>query len=112
MDAQIRNEFILQQLLALARVIDVTDQYRRQEMLNLVRAVLANDAVTHALVAPLVALYIRLSSSSGSGDRECVDALVELISDVRMPMTHSDCSRSIDEQRQRDVKVGMTYFLP
>ena len=29
MEAHIRNDFILQQLLALAKVIDVSDEYRR-----------------------------------------------------------------------------------
>ena len=85
----------------------------RQVMLNLVRSMLANDAVTHLLVAPLVSLFISLTSPGGrgGGDRECVDALVEVISDVRMPISQADCSRSLDEQRQLDVKVGVIILV-
>ena len=66
---------------------------------------LLNDDVTYGLVKPLVELFSKLSPSEGRVERERVDALIEIISDIRMPITQLETSRSSEEQRKLDLKV-------
>ena len=85
----------------------------RQTLRKLVRDMLLSDDVSYALVKPLVALFSQLSATSGNAatvEKQRVDALIEIISDIRMPITQLEttttASRDEEEQRKLDLKVN------
>ena len=84
----------------------------RQTLRKLVRDMLLSDDVSYALVKPLVALFSQLSATSGNAatvEKQRVDALIEIISDIRMPITQLETttvSRDEEEQRKLDLKVN------
>ena len=85
----------------------------RQTLRKLVRDMLLSDDVSYALVKPLVALFSQLSATSGGAstvEKQRVDALIEIISDIRMPITQLEtttaASRDEEEQRKLDLKVN------
>ena len=84
----------------------------RQTLRKLVRDMLLSDDVSYALVKPLVALFSQLSATSGGAatvEKQRVDALIEIISDIRMPITQLETttvSRDEEEQRKLDLKVN------
>ena len=75
---------------------------------------LLSDDVSYALVKPLVALFSQLSATSGGAstvEKQRVDALIEIISDIRMPITQLEttattASRDEEQQRKLDLKVN------
>ena len=77
---------------------------------------LLSDDVSYALVKPLVALFSQLSATSGNAatvEKQRVDALIEIISDIRMPITQLETttvSRDEEEQRKLDLKVTSAHI--
>ena len=75
--------------------------FDRRNLEKLLRDMLIEEDVSHTLVQPLMKLYKRLYTDAHSR----INQLVEIISDIRMPITTSQSTVSKEVKRKVDLKV-------
>ena len=68
---------------------------------------LVEEEVSHSLVGPLLQLYARLHT----GAEARVNQLIEIISDIRMPITNTQ-TRIITGCTSQDRPQGNTHLYP
>ncbi|CAH1784611.1 unnamed protein product, partial [Owenia fusiformis] len=102
MDQELINEYILHQLLTLAGVLDLSDEVGRKSLNKLIREMLVCTTTSHTLVEPLI---LRLHTIHPD-DNLRISNLVEVISEIRQPITTIEDSMSADEQRKLDLKLA------
>ena len=72
-------------------------------MQSLLKSMLTEEEITHTLVKPLLSLYVKLHTNA----EPRINELIEVISDIRMPITTVQSQASKDEQRKVELKVSL-----
>ncbi|XP_013389850.1 condensin complex subunit 3-like [Lingula anatina] len=101
-EEQLRNEFIAQQLLTMTGLLDISDEMGRKSVFKLVHDLLVLPHVNYTLVKPLVTRLNQLQTNEDTR----IATLVEIISDIREPITTKTQELSKEERRQIDLKVA------
>ena len=71
----------------------------------MIRSLLVNEAVPLSLVSVLIDRYRDVQPDEESRIQE----LVEIISDIRQPITTEETPQMIEERRKREVKVCLVH---
>ena len=83
--------------------------FLRRHLQSLLKSMLAEEEITHTLVKPLLNLYVQLHQNA----EPRINELIEVISDIRMPITTVESQVSKEEQRKVELKVSLiSCFLP
>nr|XP_006813156.1 PREDICTED: condensin complex subunit 3-like [Saccoglossus kowalevskii] len=98
----LRQEFIAQQLLILAGVLDLTDEVGRKRLDKLVHDMLVSPDISASLVKFLLERFNDLHSDVNSR----ITKVAEIISDVREPITVVETQENEKKKRQRDLKLA------
>ncbi|XP_074641099.1 condensin complex subunit 3-like [Tubulanus polymorphus] len=102
LDIRLEQEYILQQLLFLAGVLDLSDEVGRKSLEKLIHDLLVSDKVSYTTVKPILMLLVKLKKD----DKLRIQYLVEVIADIREPITTVETSISADEQRRLDIRIA------
>ena len=74
----------------------------RRNLDKLLRTLLVEEDTSPSLVQPILKLYERLHT----GVEARINQLIEVMSDIRMPITNTQSTISQDARRKIDLKVG------
>lgn len=102
LEVQLRHDFILQQLLSLVTVLDLSDIVARKAVDKLMRDLLLEESISHSLVKSLLSPYLQLHLDNDM----CLTSIAEIISDIREPMTVVESQVSREDKRQLDLKLA------
>ncbi|KAK0049397.1 condensin complex subunit 3 [Biomphalaria pfeifferi] len=95
-------EFVLQQLLQIISVMDLSDQASRKEMEKMLHNLLVSDSVGPSLI-PHILTSLKLVYNDIDN---LIKYIAETVSEIREPITSVETQISAEERRQLDKKVA------
>ncbi|XP_072041085.1 condensin complex subunit 3-like [Amphiura filiformis] len=98
----LKNEFIAEQLLHIASLLDLSDEVGRKRLDSTIQEMLIAPYVPSPLVKQLVELFNRIHSN----DEERITIMAEIIADVREPITTVEVEISDEEKRKKELKLA------
>ncbi|XP_019644482.1 PREDICTED: condensin complex subunit 3-like [Branchiostoma belcheri] len=101
-DDHLRKEFVAQQLMMILGIPDLTDEVGRKRLRSLVHDMLLSDNMTRPLLKLLILRYCSVQTDQEARIRE----LVEVIADIREPITVLETSLSQEQLRQKELKLA------
>ncbi|CAH1247093.1 NCAPG [Branchiostoma lanceolatum] len=101
-DDHLRKEFVAQQLMMILGIPDLTDEVGRKRLGSLVHDMLLSDNMTRPLLKLLILRYCSVQPDQEARIRE----VVEVIADIREPITVLETSLSQEQMRQKELKLA------
>ncbi|ELT89300.1 hypothetical protein CAPTEDRAFT_225765 [Capitella teleta] len=104
LEQRLQNEFVLQQLLYLANLFDHSDEVGRRKLKDLLRELLMSESITETLVPCIMAIFISVTA----GQENRITEIVEIITEIKDPLTVVETVLDEVQQRKRDLKSNLT----
>eukprot|EP00058_Branchiostoma_floridae_P024891 XP_002610381.1 hypothetical protein BRAFLDRAFT_120047 [Branchiostoma floridae] len=101
-DDHLRKEFVAQQLVMILGIPDLTDEVGRKRLRGLIHDMLLSDNMTRPLLKLLIVRYCSVQTDQEARIRD----LVEVIADIREPITVLETSLSQEQMRQKELKLA------
>ncbi|XP_078577289.1 condensin complex subunit 3-like isoform X3 [Branchiostoma floridae x Branchiostoma japonicum] len=101
-DDHLRKEFVAQQLVMILGIPDLTDEVGRKRLRSLIHDMLLSDNMTRPLLKLLIVRYCSVQTDQEARIRD----LVEVIADIREPITVLETSLSQEQMRQKELKLA------
>ncbi|CAH3143074.1 unnamed protein product [Porites lobata] len=101
-NSEIQHVFVIQQLLTLLGVVDLSDEVGRKNLCQMLHDLLVLPEVPESLIGVLHARYMDIQPEENNRIQE----LVEIIADVRQPMVMIETAQNKEEKRQWELKVA------
>ncbi|XP_070541488.1 condensin complex subunit 3-like [Ptychodera flava] len=102
LELTLKQEFIAQQLLLLAKVLDLSDEVGRKRLDKLVHDMLVSPDIPASLVKLLLDCFNKIHSDA---DQRIIK-IAEIIADIKEPMTEIDVPVDEKEKRLNQVKLA------
>ncbi|XP_057304839.1 condensin complex subunit 3-like isoform X2 [Hydractinia symbiolongicarpus] len=99
---ELQPEFILEHLLKIARLLDLSDEVGRKNLQSLVYNLLVTETIPVSLASVLVSLYVDVEKS----EQVFVQAVVEIIADVKQPMVQVVTTAMKESNRRIELQLA------
>lgn len=97
-----QHKFVIQQLLTLVAVVDLSDEVGRKNLCQMLHDLLVLPEIPESLVEVLHARYIDVEPEESNRIQE----LVEIIADVRQPMVVIETAQNKEKKRLWELKIA------
>ncbi|KAK2143344.1 hypothetical protein LSH36_852g00004, partial [Paralvinella palmiformis] len=102
LEAKFQNDFIMQQILEVAALLDFSDEVGRKEIGQVMKSLLLSELISCTLVKPIVAVFSLIRTDPN----QRITALAEIISDIREPISTEEDRKQSELLRQTELKIA------
>lgn len=101
-EAKLQNDFIMEQILEVAALLDFSDEVGRKEIGHIMKSLLLSEFTSCMLVKPIIFVFTFIYTDP----EQRIAVLAEIISDIREPISTEQDTQHLQFLRQTELKIA------